>query len=212
MGRGRYIRRGARATADASQPLDIRRFRRAGVMLSGHSFEWQWTVAGKPVGWLRVQVGRDEVKLFYQLQDAAHRRQFAVEQPVSLTRTVCAFGGSRAWWVCPSCSSRRAVLHRTRQLFACRLCLGLAYESQREKVGDRALRRARAIRKRLGGGANMFEPFPLKPHKMRWETYLRLRVAAEASLQRSLQNTLSSLRGSRLRYGELPGCASRAKT
>ena len=58
--------------------------------------------------------------------------------------------------------------------FLCRHCYDLRYESQREDKKDRALRRAQKIRQRLGGSANMMEPFPEKPKGMHHETYMGL--------------------------------------
>ncbi|MDQ4004442.1 MAG: hypothetical protein M3259_11505 [Actinomycetota bacterium] len=50
----------------------------------------------------------------------------------------------------------------------------LHYASQRQDKAGRALRRAQKIRKRLGGSANMMEPFPDKPKGMHHDTYMRL--------------------------------------
>jgi len=49
----------------------------------------------------------------------------------------------------------------------------LAYASQRETKFDRALRRARKLRLRLGGDPADDE-YPDKPPRMRWATYNRL--------------------------------------
>jgi hypothetical protein len=40
---------------------------------------------------------------------------------------------------------------------------------------QRGVFKAQKIRTRLGGSVNLFEPFPEKPKRMHWRTYLRLR-------------------------------------
>ena len=57
--------------------------------------------------------------------------------------------------------------------FWCRRAYRLAYASQRGTKYDRALRRARKLRLRLGGDPADDE-YPDKPPRMRWATYNRL--------------------------------------
>jgi hypothetical protein len=59
-----------------------------------------------------------------------------------------------------------AVLYLGGELFACRKCHGLAYESQQGGLLFRNLRKAKSIRMRLGGGPDPFVPFPAKPRRM----------------------------------------------
>jgi hypothetical protein len=97
-------------------------------------------------------------------------------EPVPLTWTACNFGGERPWFICPGarCGRRVAILYGPGRYFLCRHCYDLRYESQREDKTHRALMRAQKIRKRLGGSANMMEPFPERPKGMHHDTYLRL--------------------------------------
>ena len=67
-----------------------------------------------------------------------------------------------------------AVLYGPGRYFLCRHCYDLSYQSQRDTKMYWALHRAQDIRRRLGGSANMMEPFPEKPKGMHWRTYERL--------------------------------------
>jgi len=65
----------------------------------------------------------------------------AVNLPVRLLFSTPHFGGSRAWFACPSCHRRAGVLYLPPDpwsacpddLFKCRLCHGLTYRCQAEK-------------------------------------------------------------------------------
>jgi len=110
-----------------------------------------------------------------------------------------AAGGRRPWFLCSVysndqyCGRRAAVLYGAGELFACRRCYGLAYESQQGTPRQRGVGQAQKIRTRLGGTVNLFEPFPEKPKRMHWRTYLRLRARGEAAEHYSNELTMQLL-------------------
>ncbi len=164
-------------TTDECQSIDVRYLHRNGLLQPGHSFSLSWSRAGRQTGSIGGVAYGDRVTFFYR-----HRRRGSgdewedVKQTVPLEWTACNFGGERPWFIYPraDCSRRVAVLYGPGRYFLCRHCYDLRYESQREDKKDRALRRARKIRQRLGGSANMMEPFPEKPKGMHHDTYMRL--------------------------------------
>jgi hypothetical protein len=106
-----------------------------------------------------------------------------IRQRVPITWTLCALGGRRPWFRCNAhyrgrYSGRRvALLYSGGGPFACRHCRRLKYASQNETPTLRAISRVRKIRMRLGAGFSFAEPFPEKPPRMHWRTYLRMRAA-----------------------------------
>jgi hypothetical protein len=66
------------------------------------------------------------------------------------------------------------------------------YESQRTAAHDRALRKAQAIRVKLGASGSM-AVFPPKPKGMHYRTYERLSMEAEAAERRSWPQSLLRL-------------------
>ncbi len=112
---------------------------------------------------------------------------------VDLVYTDQHLGGRRRWFVCPTCGRRCLLLYQLVGHLACRTCLDLAYASQRECREDRLRRRARAIRLRLGGLANLLEPFPERPKGMHSDTYSRWRqegISVEHAVIVAMQEAL----------------------
>lgn len=97
-----------------------------------------------------------------------------VESTIYLTHTRCNYGSRRPWFLCPSCDGRAAKLYYLESGFLCRKCSDMPYESQSESRRDRALRRARKIRMRLGVDASLLVPVIMPPKGVYWKTFDRL--------------------------------------
>jgi hypothetical protein len=179
-GSGNWYRFHKKTTTGESQRVDVRHLYRESLLTPGHWFTLRWSRAGRETGSIHcVVIGGEKAErviLTYGHRSGPGGEWEEVRGPVPISWTVCNFGGERPWFICPGagCGRRVAVLYGPGRYFLCRHCYDLVYESQREDGMNRALRRAQAIRERLGGSANMMEPFPEKPKGMHWRTYERL--------------------------------------
>jgi hypothetical protein len=154
--------------------LDIRKFQggrdgRVNLFKPGNEFVWHAPSHGR-VAWIRVESDWAEIR--YQTESG--EKQVTREMVVSFSTTKCNLGGSRAWWLCPNCSERIAVLYGW-GVFRCRKCCDLHYQCQSETDADRTLRRAGKLRKRLGWEPGIINPRGGRPRGMHWKTYLQLR-------------------------------------
>ncbi len=180
VGSGNWYRFDKKTTTGECTSVDVRYLHRESLLQGGHSFSLRWSRAGREAGSIGGVVEGAErperVILLYRHRSGPGGEWEDVREPVSFAWTACNFGGERPWFICPSagCGRRVAVLYGPGRYFLCRHCYDLVYESQRENQMNRALRRAQAIRERLGGSANMMKPFPERPKGMHWETYDRL--------------------------------------
>jgi hypothetical protein len=179
-GSGNWYRFNKKTTTDECQSVDVRYLHREGLLKRGRWFSLRWSRAERETGFIRGVVsgdGRPErITLLYRHRSGASGEWADVQEPVHFAWTACNFGGERPWFVCPGagCGRRVAVLDGPGRYFLCRHCFDLTYESQRDNKMFRAFHKAQSIRERLGGSANMMEPFPEKPKGMHRQTYERL--------------------------------------
>ena len=174
-------------TCESCPSIDVRQWHRQGRLRSGQQFSWSWTWSGEPAGSITVHVESAAVVLSYRCSSGSGGWK-SVEQHVPIKLTACHLGGQRPWFVCSAysndrfCGRRAAILYCASDLFACRRCHGLSYASQQQTTLHRRLEQARKIRMRLGGNADLLEPFPAKPKGMHRRTFRRLRARAEAAV------------------------------
>ena len=189
-GSGSWYRWNSKRTTESQKRIDIRLLKKWGHFKDDSMTigRWTWSRNGKETGSVGYRVDSERMILNYRHRPRGGEWE-PVEQHILLDRTPCNYGGYRFWFLCPHCYRRVAVLYGAGKYFLCRHCHGLTYSSQQENLADRLMRKSRKIRKRLGGGNNLFAPFPFKPKNMHWETYHRLRDQAEKA------NTISCILG-----------------
>lgn len=174
IGSGLHWGNGWHSLTTDYRSIDVRRWKRDGLLEPGRAFGWKWTLDGEDVASIRARVEHGQVRLLYRQRSGGGDWQ-DMDYPVALSWTHCHMGGRRPWFLCPAlgCGRRVALLYGG-AVFACRRCHQLAYPSQREHRSDRASRRAERIRAKLGWEPGMLNGWGLKPKGMHWCTFKRL--------------------------------------
>jgi hypothetical protein len=174
-------RRGGQPTIESTLRIDIDVLRRhmmirlgirGGCVMhfSGYwhdlDVECETHIDGPWNGWVRLKYG---------MTDYWTDEWLDIDDQIWLASSRPPFGGLRWWFVCPHLNRRvrKLYLPLGGRHFWSRRAYELAYASQRETKYDRALRRARKLRLRLGGDPADDE-YPDKLKRMRWTTYNRL--------------------------------------
>jgi hypothetical protein len=170
FGSGKHWYYTAKTTVNNHHAIDIREWRREGLLTPGTVFSTKWQRNGETSGAIEILSAEKCVILSYRYRQYGEWKDINYSIPLDWTH--CNFGNKRAWFRCPSgnCGRRVAILYGG-ALFACRHCHELAYPSQRENIGHRSIRKADKIRERLGWVPGIVNHDGLKPKGMHWRTF-----------------------------------------
>ena len=218
LGSGSHYRSGAKHRTEDCLSLDVRSWSRDGWLELGTAFTTTWRRHLRDSS-VRVRVLGDAgiarvCAVEFSYSWGPEGRKENISYTVPLTWSPCNFGGSRPWFVCPgvvkgvSCGRRVAKLYLKHRYFLCRHCHDLTYASRQETGRIAALHKCRRIRRRLGGSANLTEPFPEKPKGMHHKTYWRLLLEYEKATEEYTKAMTADLeRLTRQVFGD-PGAAT----
>ena len=173
--RQRYQRR----TTEGYLALDIAVLRRRDLLQPGCSDTIAWSRGGERIGSASLFAESGSLRLSYQTTTSEGSAE-RIDERIEIWSAQTSLGGQRQWFRCPGCHRQCRILYGGPR-FRCRLCHGLQYESQFESRAQRANRRARKIRQRLGGSDGLMEEFPPRPRGMHWATYRRLEALEAAA-------------------------------
>lgn len=149
--------------------LDVRRLKREGALTPGSKATVRWSTGAA----LAYTVAHNQITLDYRWShgdSSAH-----VTSGIELEQTACNFGGSRTWFLCPTCGARVAIIYVGR-FVSCRTCARLVYPSQSQDAIGRSWRRTLMIERRMGVPDGRSWDFR-RPKGMRRATFDRLNAA-----------------------------------
>ncbi len=164
-------------TADSKRRLDVRRLHRDGCLEPGWAGNRRWKNALGEAAAVSLYTEEHACVLSYRYRHG-DGPWVDVAERVRLSWFPCHLGGHRRYFQCPGCDRRVAILYDSGARFRCRSCLGLTYESQRQRETTRAHFRcidlATRIRRKLDGKPGLYLPLPERPKGMHMRTFLRL--------------------------------------
>jgi len=156
-------------TTDQYHAIDIRELTKKGTLQPGDGGVINYTRSGTPTAMVFYRAAEDELRLMYCYRNGD--TWVPIPETLYFDYSDCHYGGVRQWFSCPQCGSRVAVIYAGH--FACRQCLNLAYESQRENSFLRSIRRWEKSIRKLGGDRRT-TGIPERPRYMHQKTYHRL--------------------------------------
>jgi hypothetical protein len=167
-----------KANTDQYKQIDMRYMQRESSLIIGRkaSLVWSSQRTGEVTGRIDYEVKHDGVCFSYRVRSNPNEAWRPYEYLVPVTHTPCNYGGTRAWFSCPHCHKRVAVLYIDEKI-ACRTCYKLNYTSQQQTKGTWQERdRMNKVRERLGWP--LFQDVRLwqriKPKGMHYKTFERL--------------------------------------
>ena len=137
---------------------------------------------------------RDTFSAFYVSENGKDAEP--VRSTVHLERRPCRFGGTRAFFVCPTCKRRTLRLAVLPQGLQCGACGRITWASRRETETRRLIRKANKIALRMG--VDYFADPPKRPPHMRPETYARLLIELQpikAEIERRVARRMAKAKG-----------------
>jgi hypothetical protein len=169
---GRYRDHDAYSTVNQFHRLDIRQWKRKGVLKPRCVFKL-FLENGHRYNPIKVEVSEHEVFIAYSYQYQENTEM--IRYRVKLSWSPCHYGGVRPWFLCPAigCGARVAILYGGKY-FACRHCYHLVYPSQRENKCKRMMRKISKIKRCMGWGADAESYTKGRPKGMHWQTYDKL--------------------------------------
>lgn len=157
--RGGAGRPGYRLQAEQTLKIDLRVWRKRGLLWDGSSNSWSWSRGGESAGGIRFTVGSDNIRLNYATNG------LDASQTIRTTSTPCRYGGERRWFSCPCCGGRAVTLFMRSGRFACRFCQKISYASQTGSETSRGYANYHRLHALINAG---------KPKWQRWATFHRL--------------------------------------
>lgn len=192
QGSGSWLRYGQKRNLEQQLRIDIR-YLRKNRMLEPGSYTLAWSYGDEETS-ARASLIVHQHKMIVACSwaDDSTGTQKKMDRLINLSETVCRYGGSRKWFICPQCGNRMAVLVLLPPSIGCRHCRDLSYASQSENASYRALRRRNKIARRLDRD-EYFGEMLTRPKGMHWRTYYRLSEEHDDADMKSMLSMLARL-------------------
>lgn len=160
-------RRPSRPKCEQFLRLDIRALARRGFLRPGRHADLSIAShQARRSATIRLVVKGESIRLHYVCPSGSDK-PLSICCHVRVERTSCRYGGTRPWFRCPRCRSRRAVLYgfASDGKFGCWGCMDVVYESQDARKMSRLWRRQAKLEAKLLDGYR-------KPKCMHWSTFM----------------------------------------